>query len=65
VLLEVTSSAKARPEKVKRLQRVAALTKAARSILVTDGLEAREAEGVSVVPLRQFLLDPRRVVEGR
>ena len=56
--LEVTSSQQLRPDKLARLLKAGKVLKPGRLILVYGGLTEDWVEGVHVLPLQKFLLDP-------
>lgn len=64
VLIEVTSSDRARPEKLARMKEVGRKLKAARCVLVYGGFVPSREQDVDVVPLQAFLLDTRRATFG-
>lgn len=64
VAVEVTSSPRLRPRKVKRLRRAAKSLGADRAVLIHGGFVEETAEGISAVPLRRFLLDSEVVIRG-
>lgn len=63
VVLEVTSRTDVDREKRARLARVAKRTGAERAIIVHGGIRQSEVEGVTLLPLAPFLMDPSLVVE--
>ncbi|HEV7519129.1 MAG TPA: ATP-binding protein [Thermoanaerobaculia bacterium] len=56
--IEVTSSARLRPEKIEKVRRAGALLGADRLLLVHGGLVEEPGDRVQPVPLARFLLDP-------
>ncbi|HEY0552869.1 MAG TPA: ATP-binding protein [Thermoanaerobaculia bacterium] len=56
--IEVTSSQRLRPDKLARLLKAGKILKPGRLILVYGGLTEDWVEGVHVLPLQKFLLDP-------
>ncbi len=63
-LIEVTSSTRVRPEKLRQMQEVGAKLKAERRLLVYGGEVSSSESGIDVVPLQSFLLDTARLVAG-
>src|SRR5262249_3941354 len=62
--VEVTSSARLRPEKIEKVRRAGEAVGAARSLLIHGGSVQEATAAVEAVPLRSFLLDPVRVLGG-
>ena len=64
IAIEVTQSPRPKREKLARLRAAADLITASRRLLVYGGQATDESEGIPMVPLRQFLVDPATVVLG-
>lgn len=62
VAVEVTSSPKVKPRKLARLNEVADRIGAAARVLVHGGWIEEERQGVRVLPMGRFLLDPGRAL---
>jgi hypothetical protein len=63
-LIEVTSATRVRPEKIARVRRHGERLKAARRSVIHGGALGWRDEGIELVPLWSFLLEPERVVFG-
>jgi uncharacterized protein len=64
VAIEVTQSPRPKREKLDRLRAAAERVSASRRWLIYGGQTGEEREGTSMLPLKQFLLDPAMVHEG-
>ncbi|MBI4231218.1 MAG: ATP-binding protein [Planctomycetes bacterium] len=62
VAIEVTSSREPEERKKVRLREAGKAVKADRLVLIHDGFTNKEEKGILLIPLRDFLLDPARVM---
>jgi len=61
IVVEVTSSASVKPEKIKRTKQIGKKLATNELILVHGGIHFEERDGVRCIPLEQFLLDPGQI----
>jgi hypothetical protein len=62
VVVEVTASTRLRPRKYQQLRKAMEAAKAERAVLIYAGLDADYRDDLTLMPLREFLIDPRRVI---